>query len=127
MFMMVKQFLNSFFRIIPVLMISFVGIIAMQIISSKWKKAYILQSIFVSLPGFAIGITGFIFAQNYVFRLFGIVLIIIGIAFIAGAVACYVFKYKKKRGKLYKISERLNQITRRDEYDNRRRINLKYK
>ena len=37
MFMMVKQFLNSFFRIIPVLMISFVGIIVMQIISSKWK------------------------------------------------------------------------------------------
>ena len=77
--MMVKQFLNSFFRIIPVLMISFVGII------------------FVSLPGFAIGITGFIFAQNYVFRLFGIVLITIGIAFIAGAVACYVFKYKKEK------------------------------
>ena len=98
MFMMVKQFLNSFFRIIPVLMISFVGIIVMQIISSKWKKAYILQSIFASLPGFAIGITGFIFAQNYVFRLFGIVLIIIGIAFIAGAVACYVFKYKKEKG-----------------------------
>ena len=95
--MMVKQFLNSFFRIIPVLMISFVGIIAMQIISSKWKKAYILQSIFVSLPGFAIGITGFIFAQNYVFRLFGIVLITIGIAFIAGAVACNVFKYKKEK------------------------------
>ena len=70
----------------------------MQIISSKWKKAYILQSIFVSLPGFAIGITGFIFAQNYVFRLFGIVLVIIGIAFIAGAVACYVFKYKKEKG-----------------------------
>lgn len=79
-------------------MISFVGIIVMQIISSKWKKAYILQSIFVSLPGFAIGITGFIFAQNYVFRLLGIVLIIIGIAFIAGAVACYVFKYKKEKG-----------------------------
>ena len=97
MFMMVKEFLNSFFRIIPVLIVSFVGIIVTQIISSKWKKVYILQSIFISLPGFAIGVTGIKFAQNYVFRIFGIVLITIGVAFIAVAVACGVFKYKKDK------------------------------
>lgn len=62
------------------------------------EESIYITEYFVSLPGFAIGITGFIFAQNYVFRLFGIVLITIGIAFIAGAVACYVFKYKRKGG-----------------------------
>lgn len=56
--MNVRQIVIGSIIIILAMLISLVGALVMQGLSSKHRNAYIVQSAFIALPGFAIGVMG---------------------------------------------------------------------
>ena len=67
------------------------------LLSSDSDKGYIVQSVFISLPGWTLAIVGFGMVQGYMFRVLGIILLAVAAVFIGGAVAYSVVKYKKAK------------------------------
>lgn len=93
--MNVRQIVIGSIIIILAMLISLVGALVMQGLSSKRRNAYIVQSAFIALPGFTIGVMGVKMVNVYAFRLLGIILLLAAAAFIGGAVARFVVKYKE--------------------------------
>lgn len=89
--------MNGFFLLIPILIFLIAGFVVSRILSSDSDKGYIVQSIFISLPGWTLAIMGFSMVQGYMFRLLGIILFLIAAIFIGGAVTYSVVKYKKAK------------------------------
>ena len=89
--------MNGIFLLIPILIFSIAGFVVSRILSSDSDKGYIVQSIFISLPGWTLTIMGFSMVQGYMFRLLGIILFLIAAIFIGGAVTYSVVKYKKAK------------------------------
>jgi flagellar biosynthesis component FlhA len=89
--------MNGIFLLIPILIFSIAGFVVSRILSSDSDKGYIVQSIFISLPGWTLAIMGFSMVQGYMFRFLGIILFLIAAIFIGGAVTYSVVKYKKAK------------------------------
>lgn len=93
--MNVRQIVIGSIIIVLAMIIALVGTVVMQGLSSKHRNAYIVQSAFIALPGFAIGVMGVKMVNVYAFRLLGIILLLAAVSFIGGAVARFVVKYKE--------------------------------
>ena len=89
--------MNGIFTLIPIILFAIAGFVISGLLSSDSDKGYIVQSVFISLPGWTLTIMGFSMVQGYMFRFLGIILFLIAAIFIGGAVAYSVVKYKKAK------------------------------
>lgn len=89
--------MNGIFTLIPIILFAIAGFVISGLLSSDSDKGYIVQSVFISLPGWTLTIMGFSMVQGYMFRLLGIILFLIAAIFIGGAVTYSIVKYKKAK------------------------------
>lgn len=89
--------MNGIFTLIPITLFAIAGFVISGLLSSDSDKGYIVQSVFISLPGWTLAIMGFDMVQGYMFRVLGIILLAVAAVFIGGAVAYSIVKYKKAK------------------------------
>lgn len=89
--------MNGIFTIIPIILFAIAGFVISGLLSSDSDKGYIVQSVFISLPGWTLAIVGFGMVQGYMFRLLGIILLAVAAVFIGGAITFSIMKYKKAK------------------------------
>lgn len=89
--------MNGIFTLIPITLFAIAGFVISGLLSSDSDKGYIVQSVFISLPGWTLAIVGFGMVQGYMFRLLGIILLAAAAVFIGGAITFSIMKYKKAK------------------------------